>query len=166
MISLISIKTFTQVRGKETKLDKKTGIISLNIKHSKRIPFNKIKIKINAFKKDSITVKVISKPSSDAKKWEYSKRDTLFVIDKKQFDKIAENVLNIKANDIYTTLTYMYMDGYSTEMIYSGLGNEIVYRVKSPAEKDKNGYIPYYRESCIQILKLAGFNDKEIDLIL
>lgn len=167
VIYILIFLSFTKVQAQD---DKKVelsawAVINLEIQDSRRIPFNNINIKINSFAQD-IEVKVQSTPKSKLEKWQYSKIDTLFTINKIQFNKVFKSIQKIDLSDIHNTFYVSHKDGYSSSLSFGGYDNKITYKVRSPSNKGDKGYIPNYKETCVLILKLAGFSQEEIDLIL
>lgn len=130
--------------------------ISLNIKQSKRVPFNEVSIILRNTLTDVI-VDVSTMPSENDEKWKYSKIDTTFTISKEEFMDISKMIKKIDPLDVQQNFGVVIVDGYSCNLKFGGIFNSMSYKISVPtSKKDSPNYIPYYREACELIVQKSG----------
>jgi len=111
--------------------------LNLEIKHSKKIPYNSFKVKFDSFKNGNVKVKVQSKPLYEKlKKWKYSVIDTTFYINRKVYKQINDSILKIENKVIVKNLqdqSFPSIDGYKCKLEFGAFSNKISYSLENPS---------------------------------
>lgn len=135
-----------------------TGInyVELDMRFSKRIPFNHANIQIRKKYRPQkhVEAHVVSKPLKDDKAWEYSKIDTIYNIAQKDFDQIVSLIDNIEIDSIKRGFN-VFHHGIQSSLTF-GTSNPITFSVGNPTTKME----PNYYEVCEKILSLVGIDPK------
>ena len=138
--------------------------VSLEIVSARRIPYNKISVDI--FLKKECRIKVKSIPLEDEKKWAYSKMDTVFLLNARNFERIKSSLKRLEPNDFFTDEQYSFKGGYTSVLKYGGLGGDISYTFRSPNTRTETRGLNYYMCTCALILETAGFSKADISRFL
>lgn len=136
--------------------------VKFNFSHSRRIPNHHVSADFQRYG-DSISVHVISEPmSNQSDKWNKTKVDSTFVLDKTEFDKIVKAVQKINCVDITAGLDFTGRDGTVCEIFYGGISTGISYTVWAPDYDTKKRNLEDYMEACKFILVTVKLDPKEI----
>jgi len=139
--------------------------IKLDIHHSLRINDNRIHIKI--YRRDTLFI-VEVKDSSYNKSIgkEQVKIDTVYYINKRQYDNLLESLKTINPNNICENLlmeeTWIGYDGYMCKLSCGTYLNQIVMNIWSPTSYTTKRNLKSFLAVCKEILSLAGLNPKKI----
>jgi hypothetical protein len=138
--------------------------VKLEFWHSLRIPYNNLEIKLMVYygnKEDKIKVIAKSSPTYDDKRFQYSKIDTSFLIDRGEFIKIIDLIKSISASDIYSYST-MGADGSSCGISFGNFQNLISYNVWSPDINTKERRLENFMIAFKAIIEIAKIDSEKI----
>ncbi len=154
LLTSYTVETFGQDHG--------IYYVKFDFYHSRRIPNHHVSVNFQRYG-DSISVHVISKPmSNQSDKWNRTKIDSTFVLDKTEFDKIVQAVQKINCADIAAGLDFTGLDGTVCEISYGGISTGISYTVWTPNYDTKKRNLEDYMEACKFILVTVKLDPKEI----
>jgi len=135
--------------------------IEFHFGHSRRIPYAKVDIKI-VRRGDHYKLFLKSSPRDSSGQWNYSKKDTSFVISKEKFDELVKEVESISCTDIVKDAGTMGFDGNSCEIMFGSYGSSITYKIWSPEADTRKRNLNHFLNACNLILKTAGLKPDDI----
>ena len=136
--------------------------VKLDFYHSRRIPNHHVSVNFQRYG-DSISVHIKSEPmSNQSDKWNKTKIDSTFEINKTEFDKIVKVVQKINCANIADGLDFTGLDGTTCEISYGGISTGISYTVWTPNYDTKKRNLEDYMEACKFILVTVKLDPKEI----
>ena len=154
MLTGFTIETFGQDHG--------IYHVKFDFHHSRRIPNHHVSVDFQRYG-DSIMVHVISEPmENQGEQFDKSKIDTVFELEKSEFDKVVETVQKINCSNIAAGLDYSGLDGTTCKISHGGISTEIAYTVWTPDYETKKRNLEDFMEACKMILKTVKLDPKEI----
>ena len=136
--------------------------ISFYYQSSLRIPFNNVSVEI--YKREdgkSAFAFVKSEPANDNSEWKYSNINTHKEIEIENFNSLKKKISLLEKIN-FDTAYQEGGDGNTCKLEFSAKGHGISYEFWSPNfETDERG-LTVFVETCKEILKLVGLNDKEV----
>jgi hypothetical protein len=136
--------------------------IKFNYHHSKRIPNHHVSVEFQRLG-ESISVHVVSEPmKGHDSKWDETKINSTYKIDKSEFDKIAAAVERVHCSDITNRLDFTGLDGSTWELSFGGISTRISYKVWSPDYETEKRNLNEFIKACKLILRMGKLNPEEI----
>jgi hypothetical protein len=154
MLTSFTIESFGQNHG--------IYYVKFDFYHSLRIPNYHVSVDFQRYG-DSISVRIISEPMKNQdEKWNKTKIDSTFELEKSEFDKVVEAVQKINCANIADGLDYSGLDGTTCEISYGGISTGISYKVWTPDYDTKKRNLEDYMDACKLILMTVKLDYKEI----
>lgn len=138
--------------------------VKFEVVHALRIPHSCTSIELSTTYGSidkPIKAVVKSSPASDNEKFEYSKIDTSYYIDKAKFYLIIDVVQKISASDIYSYRT-MGEDGSTCKIEFGNFQNYVSYIVWTPNYRTEERKLGPFLNACRMIIELVQLNPDEI----
>ena len=130
--------------------------------HSKRIPNQHVSVEFQRFG-DDISVHVVSEPmQGQDSKWDKTKIDSTYKLDKSEFDKIVQAVKQVNCSDIASSLDFTGLGGSTCKLSFGGISTEISYKVWSPDFDTEKRSLSEFMNACKLILRIANLDPEEI----
>jgi hypothetical protein len=130
--------------------------------HSMRIPNHHVSVEFQRFG-DSISVHVVSEPMhGQDSKWDETKIDSNYKLNKSEFDKIAEAVKQVNCSDIASGIDFTGLDGSTFKLSFGGISSEISYKVWTPNYDTEKRNLSEFMNACKLILRIVNFDPEEI----
>jgi hypothetical protein len=159
-ILILSISTISGQKKQSSA--KRTGheirFITLEFRHSLRIPNHHITIEIVNRKEPAMIVK--SEAMNDDEQWQSYNRDTTLAINKEQFETLKLKANKLKEIDLEKANLFG-KDG-TTCALKIGYFNSVTYEFWTPDWATKKRGLEDFLSLFKDILELAGFDPKEI----
>ena len=136
--------------------------VKLDYYHSIRIPNHHVSVEFQRFG-DSISVHVVSEPMDDQdSKWNETKIDSNYKLNKSEFDKIVEAVKQVNCSDIASRLDFTGLDGSTCKLSFGGISSEISYKVWTPNYDTEKRNLSEFVNACKLILRIVNLDPEEI----
>lgn len=156
VIIFVVLTTLSMCNAKTDSLE----YIRLEIKHSRRIPNNKVAIEIKK-EKEKYLLHIKSLPLFKTPKWEKTIIDTTFEIEGKYFIKISDEIPNIIKSD-FTKSDVQGFDGATYSLKFKSNGKEKEYHIWTPYYDTKGRGLTNYLKICKLIVETAGLKEEEV----
>ena len=155
VITLFALTSLTMCKNDTDKVE----YIKFELRHSLRIPNNKVQIEIT--KKNSEYFLHLRSVPAFVTIWEKTRIDTTFIIDNTTFKKVSREVIKLTKCD-FSKSEVMGLDGYSCKIKIGFEGQEKTYDIWTPNYDTKERGLTDYLKACILIIKTAGLKTEEI----
>jgi hypothetical protein len=133
--------------------------ITVNYKHSARIPFNKIDIALR-YENNSYSIFILTKQMEGMTGYEYSNTENVIIITKEYFDNIYERLLSLDFREILlNNEDVIGSDGAIIKIRLGNSQNNIVLNLWSPDYKAFERGTQFANEIVIELFNKAGLKE-------
>lgn len=155
ILTMISAICFSQ------QSNHKINFIEFSFRHTLRIPNNKVTVSL-VKRPSKILVMVNSKPMNNENKWEKTKIDTTFTIDKKVFEELTNEVLALENTSLNRAIVQECIDGTQCVIEYGADGCSLTYKFWTPNYDTAQRGLTDFLRLCKKIIEIGGLKPTDI----